>query len=45
MKKKFLACALALAAGFMAPVNVADAISRQEIAAIQVNRSSQFRYW
>ena len=45
MKKKFLACVLALAAGFMAPVTVADAISRQEIAAIQVNRSSQFRYW
>ena len=45
MKKKLLACALALMAVAMAPVNMADAISRQEIAAIQVNRSSQFRYW
>ena len=45
MKKKMLACALILAAGVMAPVNMADAMSRQEIAAIQVNRSSQFRYW
>ena len=45
MRKIVLACALAMMAWVMAPLNVTDAISRQEIAAIQVNRSSQFRYW